>query len=64
MSFANQTSLAALLRMRINLNLPTILFTDKNFLSSVEEYGVFLDETISEYREQFFCIDVNPAKIL
>jgi hypothetical protein len=59
-----QSSLGNLLRRRINLALPTILLTDRNFLSSLEHYESYLDETISEYREQFTIIDINPKKVL
>jgi hypothetical protein len=59
-----QSSLGNLLRRRINLELPTILFTERNFLSSLEQYDYYLDETISEYHDEFTIIDINPAKIL
>lgn len=59
-----QSSLGNLLRRRINLALPTILLTDRNFLSSLENYDDYLDETISEYRDDFTIIDINPVKIL
>jgi hypothetical protein len=59
-----QSSLGNLLRRRINLDLPTILLTDKNFTSSLEHYEPYLDETISEYGGAFTIIDINPAKFL
>jgi hypothetical protein len=59
-----QSSLANLLRRRINLNLPTVILTDKNFLSSLEEYDRYLDESLLEYKNEFVYIDVNPAKVL
>jgi hypothetical protein len=59
-----QSSLGNLLRRRINLALPTILLTNKNFLSSLEHYDHYLDETISEFRDEFTIVDVNPVKLL